>query len=127
MSDNPLEQAALQNLARGWSAIPLRFTGTVEDRKKPLLQSWAEYQKRVPTETEVKDWWNKWPSANVGTPTGAVSGLAVVDLDGPNCSELFRLRGIYLTKTATVQTGKGHQAYYAHPATANSYRIELHC
>jgi KaiC/GvpD/RAD55 family RecA-like ATPase len=39
----------------------------------------------------------------------------VVDLDRPNCSELFRQRGIHLPKTATVQTGKGYQAYYRHP------------
>lgn len=114
---NTLEQAALENISRGWSVIPLRFTGSIEDRKKPLLPSWAEYQKRIPTEAEVKAWWKKWPSANVGVPTGPVSGLAVVDLDGPNCSELFRQRGIHLPKTATVQTGKGYQAYYKHPGT----------
>jgi hypothetical protein len=120
LADNPLERAALENIARGWSVIPLRFSGSIEDRKKPLLQTWAEYQKRIATEAEVREWWKQWPSANVGTPTGPVSGLAVVDLDGANCSELFRQRGIYLPKTATVQTGKGYQAYYAHPGNGQS-------
>jgi hypothetical protein len=58
-----LEQAALENISRGWSVIPVRFTGSIEDRKKPLLPSWTEYQKRIPTEAEVKGWWKRWPSA----------------------------------------------------------------
>jgi hypothetical protein len=107
--------AALEHIGRGWSVLPLRFTGSVEDRKKPLLQSWAQYQERIPMEAEVRAWWKTWPEANVAIITGKVSNLVVVDCDGPNCAELLRHRGIYLPKTPAVQTGKGHHAYYKHP------------
>ena len=30
---------------------------------------------------QVRDWWSKWPDALVGLPTGAASGVSVVDLD----------------------------------------------
>ncbi|EGD44001.1 putative prophage Lp4 protein 7, DNA replication [Nocardioidaceae bacterium Broad-1] len=30
---------------------------------------------------QVNDWWSKSPTANIGIPTGAVSGIAVVDVD----------------------------------------------
>jgi hypothetical protein len=116
MAENVLERAGLEYLARGWSVIPLRSTGSVEDRKKPSLESWKQYQKRLPTEVEVRGWWREQPAANVGIVTGKVSGLVVIDNDGPNCSELFRQQGIYLPKTAAVQTGSGCHIYYAHPA-----------
>src|SRR5437899_3731387 len=115
MTENALERAALENLARGWSVIPLRSTGSVEDRKKPLLESWKQYQERLPTKAEVIGWWRERPTANVGIVTGKVSGLVVIDADGPNCSELCRQQGIFLPKTATVQTGRGYHAYYARP------------
>ena len=48
--------------------------------KKPLIK-WEPYQKKLPTEDEVKQWWSKWPDANVGIATGIISGLAVIDID----------------------------------------------
>jgi hypothetical protein len=29
----------------------------------------------------VRDWWQRWPNANIGMPTGAASGVDVVDID----------------------------------------------
>ena len=29
----------------------------------------------------VKNWWQRWPDANIGMPTGAISGVDVVDVD----------------------------------------------
>ena len=49
--------------------------------KVPLVP-WKEYQTRLPTEVEVRSWWRKWPTANIGMATGEVSGVCVVDLDG---------------------------------------------
>ena len=31
----------------------------------------------------VASWWDRWPHANIGVPTGPTSRLVVVDLDGP--------------------------------------------
>ena len=125
-AENPLERAALQNIARGWSAIPLRFSGTVEDRKKPLLQSWAEYQKRLPTEEEVKDWWRQWPSANLGTPTGLVSGLAVVDLDGRTARNSSGNEGFTSRKPPRCKLAKVIRPIMRILAMSKSCRIGLH-
>ena len=70
-----LAEHALAYLAKGYSVIPLR----VGD-KRPAI-SWSEYQKRKPTEDEVKGWWAQWPDANIALVTGAVSGLWVLDVD----------------------------------------------
>ena len=48
--------------------------------KKPLVK-WEQFQKRLATEQEIRDWWAKNPTANVGIVTGIISGLAVIDLD----------------------------------------------
>ena len=67
-------QAAYDYLQRGFSIIPVR------PDKKPFI-SWAEYQKRKPTEEEIKLWWAKWPKAMIGIVTGEISNLFVVDCD----------------------------------------------
>lgn len=52
----------------------------VKQDKKPYI-SWQEYQKRLPTEQELLQWWTQWPDANVAIVTGIISGIAVIDLD----------------------------------------------
>jgi hypothetical protein len=66
---------ALDYLDMGWSVIPLRG-------KRPVLGSWLEYQKRLATREEVREWFRLEPDANIGIVTGKVSGLVVVDFDG---------------------------------------------
>ncbi|MHC4197262.1 MAG: bifunctional DNA primase/polymerase [Planctomycetota bacterium] len=102
-----LLQDALKYLKRGFSVIPIRPKG-----KKPLI-SWKAYQKRVPQERKVEEWWNKWPEANIGIVTGEVSGLVVVDVDGEKGLETAKRLG--LPETPTVKTGKGYHYYYLHP------------
>jgi len=48
--------------------------------KRPIV-GWTEYQKRLPTEEEVKGWFDQNPDANIGIVTGKVSGIVVFDLD----------------------------------------------
>jgi hypothetical protein len=49
--------------------------------KEPLIR-WGKYQDQLPTEAEVRDWWRRWPTANIGLATGELSDVCVVDLDG---------------------------------------------
>jgi hypothetical protein len=100
MNDN--YTIALQYLSKGWSVIP------IGDDKKPLIR-WEEYQRRLPTEEEIRAWWSQWPNANIGIVTGAISKLVVVDIekDG-NCEGL--------TPTVISRTGGGgFHYYYQHP------------
>ena len=57
-----------------FSVIPLKKD------KRPLIK-WEEYQKRLPTEKEVREWFTKYPDANIGIVTGQLSGIAVIDVD----------------------------------------------
>jgi hypothetical protein len=75
MQKNPLFTAALKYLKENnFSVIPVR------PDKKPFIK-WQEYQKRLPTEKEITDWWTKYPNAGIGLITGQISNLAIIDLD----------------------------------------------
>jgi hypothetical protein len=100
----PMLHAALQYEKLGLSVIPLRSKG-----KTPLF-AWAEYQKRRAGPDEIRSWFAKTPTANIGIVTGAVSGIAVVDLDGPvGVAAGVRLG---LTSPVTSLTGNGRQLFY---------------
>jgi len=119
-----LMEAALGYARKGWHVFPLHWR-TPEGRcscrtncennaaKHPLTEH--GFKDATTDETAIRGWWTKRPSANIGIATGAISKLAVVDLDGPNTQPLLRREGVFLPKTATVQTGRGYHAFYAHP------------
>src|SRR5262245_25152009 len=61
---------------------------------------------------QVRRWWTAHPYANIGMPTGQVSGRVVVDIDKEEAKE--ELRPIPITRG--VRTGGGGlQLHYAHP------------
>ena len=81
------KEIALNYLRKGLSVIPLKSPSMVRKDlseqefirqcKMPLV-GWKEYQSRRPTEEEVAGWFDKWPDANIGIVTGAVSESRVL-------------------------------------------------
>jgi KaiC/GvpD/RAD55 family RecA-like ATPase len=108
---------ALKYLSLGLSIIPVRPRG-----KEPLLP-WTAFQKRRASEEEVREWFRKWPTANVGIVTGAISSIIVVDLDGPD--GLASATRLGLKSTVTSITGRGKHLWYQQPGVilSNSVRI----
>src|ERR1039458_9640582 len=101
---NILLNMALTYAASGLSVIPLR------PKEKTPLFPWAEFQKRRASPDEIRKWWTDTPNANLGVVTGAVSGLAVVDLDGPmGVANGVRMN---LSSTMTSLTGGGRHLFY---------------
>lgn len=95
-------EAALEYRALGLAPIPCH-------EKRPLVP-WLPYQGRLPTEQEVKHWFQTWPDANVALvlPKGAV----VADLDGPEATALLEENGISLPASApSSTTGKGRHVW----------------
>ena len=99
---------ALKYLAMGISVIPLK-----PGDKTPLLPSWKEFQSRLASIEEVRAWFASHPNANVGVVTGAISQLAIIDLDGPVGIESGRSLG--LVSPVIARTGNGEQLYMRHP------------
>lgn len=69
----------------------------------------------------IRDWWGRWPTANVGVPTGGRSDLLVLDVDSrgggfESLTVLERENGS-LPKTARARTGGGGvHVFFRYPA-----------
>ena len=77
---------------------------------------------------QVASWWRRWPKANIGLPTGAVSGVEVVDVDrkaggdGYGAFIAARDAGLVGDPLALVRTPSGgmHVYYPADPDKPHS-------
>src|SRR3989344_286111 len=96
-----LLEIALGYLKRGWSVFP------VGADKRPVINSWAEYQKRLPSEEEIKKWFSSPSAKGIAIATGSISGIVVLDIDqGANITSMD------LPDTFKVKTGGGGLHYY---------------
>ena len=114
---------ALDYTRRGWYTIPLCWPTAEgkcacgqahDDRsagKAPLVG--RSYQNFRADEKQVREWWAKWPGANVGLLLEP-SGLFVIDLDGPEAAKEADELGY--GDAAIVRTGSGLHLYYTLPA-----------
>jgi hypothetical protein len=68
-----LLDAALSYAHRGWPVFPVRG-------KVPLTPHGVKDATTDPI--AIREWWNKWPDANIGIATGLSSHLVVLDIDG---------------------------------------------
>jgi len=81
----------------------------VQRNKKPYLESWKKYQSQLSSESEIIDWWNKWPEANIAIVTGKISGIVVLDIDikHKRSSKEFKL-----PVTACAKSGSGGEHFF---------------
>lgn len=130
---HPMLQAAAAYLQLGLSIIPLcstdqkgrcRFHGSDchSPGKTPLLR-WSKYQTQRPTIDKAKTWWKRWPMANIGIITGAISNLVVIDIDRDAAKQHVEDRGP--SDTVTALTGKGYHLYFQYPGKAMPNAINL--
>lgn len=121
----PIAAAAVEYARRGWHVIPLHGidpdAGGCTCRQGSACPSpgkhprSSEWQKNASDNPElVAGWWSHYgETANVGIVAGP-SGLAIVDIDGPQGMEVFRqLTGGEATTPLIVRTGRGWHLYFA--------------
>lgn len=92
--------AAITYLATGLHPLPVR------PDKTPLVR-WREYQDRAPTGAELKEWWLRWPAAQVALVTGV--GIDVLDVEA---QALAVLDSVALPPTPTCTTQGGGRHFY---------------
>jgi len=76
-------ESALCYIARGWRVHPCRPRG-----KTPLTVHGVK--DATTDEAQIREWWAKWPDANIGIATGKKSGFFVLDVDGDSGAESLR-------------------------------------
>lgn len=103
---NPLDQA-LRYLSLGLSIIPIKPRD-----KRPALPSWKEYQKRPPTEEEIRGWFTQDSNLNLAIVTGGVSRVVVVDGDS---AEAVGWLSAHHPSHVRTRTAKGAHYFFLHP------------
>ncbi len=88
-TDNDRKQQALYYASLDWAVFPVHGTkngrctcGNAEcpdEGKHP--RSKHGFKDATTHEAKIRSWWSKWPEANIGIATGAVSGIVVIDVD----------------------------------------------
>lgn len=96
-----------------WSVIPSMIDLAKKEesskfKKRPLVK-WGEFQNRLPTVDEVKEWWTKFPMASINVIAGKVSGIIVIDIDDRFNGKLEDLK---LPETVCVKTISGGKHFY---------------
>ncbi|MSS73944.1 MAG: bifunctional DNA primase/polymerase [Candidatus Latescibacteria bacterium] len=110
---NRLLDAALYYLRElSWSVIPVEPKG-----KRPLVQ-WEAYQRERASEDQIRAWWTEHPTANIGIVTGEVSGIVVLDIDGPEGAKSLEQQP-ELEPTAMSATSRGTHLFLNTRATAS--------
>jgi len=117
-----LEAALHYRNAYGFSIIPS------SSKKRPILKTWKKYQKQLPTEEEIKQWWGEdYPGANISLVCGKLSNRIVVDVDiykkhgKAALEEVENITPENLTMPI-VETPRGgeHRYFLAHPEVKSS-------
>lgn len=73
-SDRSLGRVASDLASAGVPVIPC-----VPGQKRPLTA--RGFHDATTDLAQITQWWTRWPDANLGLPTGAISGVVVVDVD----------------------------------------------
>jgi hypothetical protein len=130
-------EVALRYAAHGWPVLPLHtpHDGVCSCRaehcgspgKHPRTPRGLH---EATTDAEqVSIWWRRWPDANLGVVTGAVSGLVVLDVDlpdGPASLRRLEAEHALLPATCEQRTGSGgRQLLFAHPGHPVGNRARL--
>jgi putative DNA primase/helicase len=124
---NPLLDAALGYVRRGWRALPLHWPDPAKpsgcscrdpECSKPAKHPyWVKgtlehgCNSATTDETLLRDWWRRAPNANCGIATGEASGLWVLDVDvdkgGDETLAALERRHGPLPETVEQITGSG--------------------
>ncbi len=110
-----LARAALDYARKGIPVFPCKPGG-----KRPLTE--RGHLDATTDPSKITAWWNRWPNANIGIPTGERTGLLVLDVDHP--AGLSALEAEYgeLPATRTHGTGSGGtHLLYRYPDTGERF------
>jgi hypothetical protein len=118
-SEPDMKAAALWYAKRGIPVLPLQWpiNGGCSCGKQECHSPGKHprtprgFKDATTDEAQVVEWWNSCPSANIGVPTGAVSGILVVDVDprngGDDSLKATILKHGRFPETAEQMTGGG--------------------
>ncbi|WP_087485374.1 bifunctional DNA primase/polymerase [Brachybacterium massiliense] len=76
-----ITEQPLPSAARGLAVSGVPVFPVAPRAKVPLIRNGRGFRDATTDLGQVEAWWRRFPHANIGIPTGAASGLVVVDVD----------------------------------------------
>ena len=118
-----LSECALKYAELGWHVFPL-----APGKKTPITSHGVK--DATVDEAQIRAWWERWPTANIGVACGKQSGIYVIDVDVPASGDANGLESLkefpQLPITVKQHTPRGgFHAFYKTddaPANRNSFR-----
>jgi len=109
-----LLRAALAYAGRGVPVFPCE-----PGAKRPLTRN--GHWDATTDPRAIRRWWGRWPTANVGVPTGSKSGVVVLDVDpdaggSESLAKLERAGGPAPTTARARTGGGGIHLFFRHPS-----------
>jgi len=109
----PLKDAALYYATHGWPVFPL--AGKVPYKFLTPERESHGHKDATTNQQTLQTWWSEHPKANIGLPTGEVSGVMVLDMDVPEGH--YNIQALQQTfaplpETRRVRTAHGGLHYY---------------
>lgn len=114
---------------RGWNIFPIEPNG-----KRPMIVSsgidaegqpfdtrlkWNTFQYNKISKDQVAEWHEQWPEANWAVVCGQISGIVVMDVDGPDGIASLERHHPEMSSIQTFvqKTPRGHHLFFKHPGS----------
>jgi hypothetical protein len=110
-----LKDAALAYATRGYPVFPCT------PDKKPYTKN--GFKDATTGQQQINQWWDQWPNASIGMPTGHASGVAVLDLDKKKGKDGFKSVPDWESRSPVIVRtlhGGAHLYFQAASAPRNS-------
>jgi len=110
---NTFLESAIKYVNKGWPVFPLRVQS-----KQPMIA--GGFHKATTDIMKVREWWTKWPKANIGIPCGDQT-FCVIDVDthkgGEDSYQALKEEFSEFPQTLVQKTGSGglHYCFRHHP------------
>jgi putative DNA primase/helicase len=120
----PVNELALQYADRGWSVEPMHTVtdgrcscGSDQCDRKGKHPRTSHGVKDATTDVgQIKEWWERWPAANIGIAAGRKSRILVIDIDPRNGGDETLKKCVEelgeLPATVTANTGGGGRHFF---------------
>lgn len=119
-----MKESALSYAARDWVVFPVHNAaagkcscGNAECNDVGKHPRTGHGFKDATTDPKtINDWWERWPKANIGIPTGSPTGLMVVDVDADKGGldtwrDWLDINGVVNTKSSVTGGGGNHYLF----------------